>query len=280
MANHSFIVGDAGGTGTQWRIVKDGNISQFETVGFNAYTHSIEELKESIKDTFGREIVLDIPTYLYAAGIDTDNQAMVAKASLADLFGKNVSTHNDLLGVARSLCGKEAGNVCIIGTGANACFYDGELVNKVSASLGYVLGDEASGAYLGKKLLKGIFRNQLSSEIIEAFQNQYGITSHEVIQRIYDQPRPNHFLASFAPFIFEHRNRLDIYELVSSSINDFFDAFFFETRHAEMPFHFSGSIAFHFSDLLREVGTDRGFIIKNIVQSPISGLVLYHQQYD
>lgn len=280
MANQTFVIGDAGGSGTQWRLVNEGNISQFETVGYNAYTHSIDDLVQNIRDTFGNKIPSNVPTHFYAAGIDTNEQAVKIKEALSVLFGEEVHPQNDLIGVARSLCGKTEGNVCILGTGANACFYNGKEVNKVGASLGYVLGDEGSGANLGKKLLKVIFRNQINPPLVEAFQKQYNLTSHQVIQRIYDQPRPNHFLASFAPFIFENRNHPDVYEIIRANFHEFFDAFYFESSHLKTPFFFSGSIAFHFSDVLRQVGADRGIVIKNIVQSPISGLVLYHQQYD
>lgn len=280
MDNRCFIVGDAGGTGTQWRVVNGTDIKQFETIGFNAYTHNLDDLKESIHQIFGEEIVTNIPTFFYAAGVDTVEQKKSITTFLSGIFGKNVFVENDLVGVARALCGKDEGSVCILGTGANACFYDGANVNKVSASLGYVLGDEGSGAYLGKKLMTGVFRKQFSKNIIEAFQNEYNLTSHEVIQRIYHEPRPNHFLASFAAFIFKNKNHPEIFQLILKSFHDFFEAFFPVKDHFDKPFHFSGSIAFHFSDILREVGSEQGVYIKNIVQSPIAGLVLYHQKYD
>ncbi|WP_370089744.1 N-acetylglucosamine kinase [Ekhidna sp.] len=280
MSNQSFIVGDAGGTSTQWRVVENGKIHQFETIGFNAYTHNIDDLKFSIKQTLGEKITKDTPTYFYAAGVDTKQQAQKVTTDLSEIFGDNMYVDNDLVGVARSLCGREAGNVCIIGTGSNACYYDGINVNKVSASLGYVLGDEGSGAFLGKKLMMGVFREQFSKDIIDAFQNEFGLTSHEVIQRIYHQPRPNHFLASFSHFIHQHRNHPEIYKMIEGAFVSFFEAFFFKNPHKDEPYYFSGSIAYYFSDILRQVGNDQGFLIKNIVQSPISGLVLYHQQYD
>ncbi len=280
MTSKTFIVGDAGGTGTQWRLVNGGTITQHETTGFNAYTHDINDLKQSISETFGNEISLNVPTFFYAAGIDTEEQERDVKLALEEVFGKNVYATNDLVGVARSLCGKEKGNVCILGTGANACFYDGASVQNVGASLGYVLGDEGSGAHLGKKLLRAVFRNQVASEIIVAFQDRFNLSSHQAIQRIYNQPKPNHFLASFAPFIFDHKNHPDIHHMIRENFTDFFEAFFFENNHSETTFYFSGSVAFHFSDILRQVGSERGIIIKNIIQSPISGLVLYHQQYD
>lgn len=278
--NKSFIVGDAGGTSTQWRVVKNGVIQQFETIGFNAYTHNIEDLKTSIQQTFGNQISKDDPVFLYAAGIDTREQASETANSLKEVLGDQLEITNDLVGVARSLCGKEPGNVCILGTGSNACYYDGISVNKVSASLGYVLGDEGSGAYMGKKLMMGVFRDHFSKEIIDQFQNEFHLSSHEAIQRIYHQPRPNHFLASFAEFIHRNRNHPEIHQLIISAFNDFFEAFFLKNSHPDIPFYFSGSIAYFFSDILRQVGSEKEFGIKTIVQSPISGLVLYHQKYD
>ncbi|MEQ8629410.1 hypothetical protein [Ekhidna sp.] len=275
----SFIVGDAGGTSTQWRVVKGENIQQFETIGFNAYTHNVNDLKTSISQTFGKEIEKEVPVYFYAAGVDTDEQTEEVKKELSEVFDNNIQIENDLLGVARGLCGKEEGNVCILGTGANACFYNGHGVNKVSASLGYVLGDEGSGAYLGKKMMTKIFRGQFSEEIITRFQDKFELTSHQVIQQIYHQPKPNHFLASFAKFIYDNRNHPEIHQLITQSFNDFFDAFFHSFEYHSLPFHFSGSIAYYFSDILREVGNERGFLIRNVVQSPIAGLVLYHQKH-
>ncbi len=274
-----LIVGDAGGTSTQWRVIEGDNILQYETIGFNAYTHSIEDFKASIVDTFGEKITKNNLTYLYAAGIETPEQSIEISSSMQDVFGKNLLVKNDLLGVTRSLCGKESSNVCILGTGSNACVYDGKQVKKVGASLGYILGDEGSGAYLGKIFLTGIYRNKFSKKIIDAFINEFHLPSHEMIQHLYHQPKPNHFLASFSPFIYKHRNELEIYTMVFQSFMDFFKVFFGEQILTKLPFHFSGSIAWFFSDILKEVGNKKGVVIKKIVQSPISGLALYHQKY-
>ncbi len=276
---NSFIVGDAGGTGTQWRVVRGGEILQFETIGFNAYTHNLDDLKTNIQQVFGDFIDKDSPKYIYAAGVDTIQQKEEVTTQLGSIFHANVMIENDLVGVARSLCGKEQGNVCILGTGSNACYYDGESVNKVSASLGYVLGDEGSGADLGKKLMMGVFRGRFASEIVTEFQDRFQLTSYDAIQKIYHQPRPNHFLASFAKFVHEHRSHPDIYQMICGVFENFFDAFFFDSSAKEVPFYFSGSIAWHFSDILGDVAKKQGLHIRHIAQSPISGLVLYHQQY-
>jgi len=277
--SNSFIVGDAGGTGTQWRVVINDQIHQFETIGFNAYTHNLDDLNTDIKQVFGQLVDQDIPKYFYAAGVDTPDQQKEVTNALLEVFQANLNVENDLVGVARSLCGKEPGNVCILGTGSNACYYDGEKVNKVSASLGYVLGDEGSGAHLGKRLMMGVFRGRFAKEIVDEFQETFKLSSHQVIQRIYHQPKPNHFLASFAEFVHEHKNHPDIYQMIFEVFEGFYNAFFFKPSSKDLPVYFSGSIAWHFSDILREVSSKHGFLIKNIAKSPVAGLVLYHQQY-
>lgn len=276
MKEHAFIVGDAGGTSTQWRIVRGEVISQFSTVGFNAYTHKVDDLIRDIYDRIGAELSGITHVYLYAAGVDVLSQKKETEEKLSSVFDAKPQVENDLLGVARSLCGTSEGNVCILGTGANACYYDGETVDKVGASLGYILGDEGSGAYLGKKMLAKIFRGQIDKSIVKMFNDNFNLTSHNVIEILYNQPKPNHFLASFANFIASHKNHPDVYEMIYGAFQDFFNAFF--PKGSNQAFHFSGSIAYYFSDILRQVGSDSGIRIKNVVESPIAGLVLYHKE--
>ena len=274
----SFIVGDAGGTSTQWRVVIDGEIHQVETIGFNAYTHSLSDFESDIKSKLSFALDRSIKVHLYAAGVDTPDQKNEVEAYLLSTFIE-IEVENDLVGVARSLCGNNPGYVGILGTGSNACFYNGQKVDKVSASLGYILGDEGSGAYLGKKLIQGIYRGMLSAEIIDQFNSEFNITLHEIIQRLYTEPKPNYFLASFSKFIRGRMNDRGVYHLVYDSFIDFFRAFFHKKTH-DLPVHFSGSIAFYYSNILRQVGQDLNFTIGNIVKSPIAGLVLYHQSND
>lgn len=279
MDESRLIIGDAGGTGTQWRVVSGANILQLESSGFNAYIHSIKDFQKEVKTVFKEHITSVSKVYLYAAGVDTAKQKEEVEAALQEVFNASVVVENDLLGVARSLCGREPGNVCILGTGANACYYDGSGVNKVSASLGYVLGDEGSGAYIGKKLLKGIFRNRFSNEITEAFHDTYKVTSYDVIQAINHGEAPNHYLGSFAKFAHEWRNHPEVYPMLVEAFEDFFNAFLYQPSSKSHSCYFSGSIAWHFADILREVASNTGHYIKHISQSPISGLLIYHQKY-
>lgn len=272
-----FLIGDAGGTGTQWRLVLPEGIHQFETVGFNSYTHDLQDFKTSIIQSIGSDFQKTYPVYLYASGVATKEQKVELKHGLREILGDFIHVENDLVGVARGLCLNQSGNACILGTGSNACYYNGTKVSTVSASLGYVLGDEGSGAYLGAKLIMRVFREQLSEDITQEFHQQYNLTSHDVIQRIYHKPRPNEYLASFAPFLSSHKNHPEIYQLIYDAFTSFFKAFFFKKKHLDVPFHFSGSIAYYFADILRQVATDLGYNTGKIVASPIAGLVLYHQ---
>jgi len=272
----SFIVADAGGTSTEWRVVLGGEVHEYETIGFNAYTHDLDDLKTSIRQMLGLEFS-HIPVFIYAAGVDTEEQKRVVAGSLSEIFKNDLLVENDLVGVARAIFGKSEGNACILGTGSNACYYNGKKVNRVSASLGYVLGDEGSGAYLGKKLMMGVFRKHFSAELIKAFQREYNLTSYDVIQHIYHRPRPNNYLSSFAKFILQHKSHPEIYGMIKKSFEDFFEAFFRDMEDTTVPFGFSGSIAWYFSEILTEVASERGHCIQKIIQSPIAALVHYHQ---
>ncbi len=272
----SFVVGDAGGSSTDWRVLRKGKIEHYKTAGFNAFTHKIETLIEEIKKVFDPKI-FKLPIYFYAAGIHSESQKSVVEKALAEIFTSKIFVEHDMIGVARAVSGRLAGYVGILGTGANACYYDGKSVTSLSYSFGYVLGDEGSGAYLGKKLIQGVFRGNLDQKVVAKFEARYQLSADEVIQRIYDKPKPNHFLASFSDFIFSNRSNPDIYNLVKTSFEEYFDAFFGTIKNKNIPLNFAGSIAWHFSDILRDVAIEKGFILKTVVQSPIARLALYHQ---
>lgn len=270
----SILIGDAGGSKTDWRLIKDDQITQYSTVGFNAFTHSISAFKESISENIDERQIDQL--FLYCAGADTDDQRNEVARELSEIFKSEIKVENDLLGAARATCGHEKGYACILGTGANASYYDGNQMEKVSASLGYVLGDEGSGAYLGRKLLKGIYRNQLSAEVISSFMDEFALPVDEAIRSIYGAEKPNQYLATFVPFILSQKADGSIYQLITEAFSEFFKEFL-SSADKNLKVHFSGSVAYHFSDILRQVASDLNYIIGTIIDSPISGLVLYHK---
>jgi len=269
--SNRILVGDAGGTSTSWRFIDGNKIEQYNSGGFNYTTHSLLNFRKEIEALH----IKPVRTYLYIAGADTPDQRKIIEQELEEVLGK-VKVENDLLGAARSVLGSEEGYICILGTGSNASYYDGTEVQKVSASLGYLLGDEGSGAYMGKQLLKGMFRNQFDLDIINAFKDYHQLSIADTIKHIYDQEKPNIYLASFSRFIGEHKDHPQIYQLIYESFKTFFSEFFGE-RKIDLPIHFVGSIAHHYSGILRQVGADLNFTISSIVDSPIAGLALYHK---
>jgi len=182
-----------------------------------------------------------------------------------------------LLGAARSLCQHEAGIACILGTGSNSCFYDGsQIVNNISP-LGFILGDEGSGAVMGKKLVADVLKKQLPEHIIHAFFETYSFTLAEIVHAVYRQAFPNRFLAQFTRFLAQHIQEPEIEHLVVHSFNEFISRNVLQYPEArQMPIYFTGSVAFHFSDQVKQSLANYGLSLAGIVKNPIEQLVAYH----
>lgn len=178
---------------------------------------------------------------------------------------------SDLLGACRLLCPAQNGIVAILGTGASACLYDGTAITRQAPSLGYLLGDEGSGTYLGKKFIQRYLRGELPASIEDNFQSSTGIDKAEVIRRLYREPAPNRFLASFARYLGENRDILYLHDLLTEAFNDFFQ---YQIRPLQLYniyiWHLMGSVAYHFRDILGEVAHEHGCTLGNIASSPLN----------
>lgn len=268
------MIGDAGGTKTAWRLIHDDGVESYSSVGFNAFTHSLNDFRESIQRT--NEILKADEVHIYCAGADTDEQKEQIANDLAKVFSVKPAVENDLLGAARATCQRSKGYICILGTGANASYYNGSNVEKVSASLGYIMGDEGSGAYLGKRFLRSVYRGWFDTMITSRFQDQFKLPVDKAISELYNADHPNKYLASFVPFIADLQHEPQVSQLIQDSFRDFFIGFF-KNQKVEEPLHFVGSIAFHFSEFLNQVANDLNYQLGNIVKSPMDGLVSFHQ---
>jgi len=192
------------------------------------------------------------------------------------LDAKTIEVHSDILAAARGLSGRNAGIVCILGTGSNSCFYDGEKVLANVSPLGFILGDEGSGAVLGKLLVGDILKNQMPEGLKEKFLQQFDLTPAMIIERVYRQPFPNRFLASLSPFLEQNIELSEIRALVLNAFKAFLNRNVKQYDYHRHPVHFIGSIAFYYKDLLEEAIRECGMQLGTIVQSPMEGLVLYH----
>ena len=187
-----------------------------------------------------------------------------------------IQVESDLLGAARALCGKQPGIACILGTGANSCLYDGQNITAHVPPLGFILGDEGSGAVLGKTLLGNLFKGIFPQQMRDEFEQEYGLTEADVIDRVYRQPQPNRFLASLVPFISRHRQHPQVHEMLVEAFRQFLSRNVRAYGHAELPVNLVGGIAFSFGEELAEAACAEGMKIGRVLRGPIQEMVAYH----
>lgn len=269
-----ILIADSGSTKCTWILDSPGETRRIRTIGINAIQHTREQIRsvlEQLPALGGVESV-----YFYGAGCGPalPEASEKLRSELASKFPKaDVHVESDLQAAALALYGRGEGIACILGTGANSCHCRrGEILQNVPP-LGYVLGDEGSGAVLGRNLVNGIFKGHIP--LREEFLEAHGLTYEEIIRRVYREPYANRFLASFAPFILAHTDRPEIRGMVAASFRDFARRNL-SCYPAGLPVSFVGGIAGHFAQLLRETLAEEGYKVEKIVESPAEGLLEYH----
>lgn len=276
-----IIIADSGGSKIDWRLLKkDGQIKQAHTSGFNPYYQPVDDLEKSIDMLMPQADEEVNKIFFYGAGVSSEKNQIVIKDAFKRHFAKaHTEVGWDLLAAARALCGNEPGIACIMGTGSNSCLYDGEKITYVVANLGWILADEGSGTSIGKKFLVDYLRLKQPAHIAAAFKERFPFTREEFLEKVYQHERPSAFLASFTKFISEHLKDPYCYKLVYDSFALFYDEVVMRyENYQNYKVHFVGSIAFYFSDILRQVASDKGVTVKNIMEGPIAGLTLFHKK--
>ena len=289
-----ILIADSGSTKTDWILVaSDGTQTELHTDGINP----ARDARDIIYNVLYHDLLTQIPSdisceelsragcqgsegavYFYGAGcIEPFSQTV--RSVLKDLFPCcKVEVESDLLGAARALCGHEPGIACILGTGSNSCLYDGRDIIMHTPPLGYILGDEGSGSFLGKVLVNRLFKGVLPDELKQAFCNKYDMELPGIIEHVYRQPSANRFLASLVPFIVEHRNHPSIHDLLVDAFRQFLVRNVAIYGHKEMPIHCVGGIAYQFADELCEAAASEGMQMGRIMLRPIQSIVQYHLQ--
>lgn len=278
-----ILIADSGSTKTDWCVLENGKpFFRIKTAGMNPFFQTekemVSELREHLLPHLKPEQIEEV--HFYGAGCIPEKSPFVGRV-LKSVLGISAGVESDLLGAARSLCGHQAGIACILGTGSNSCFYDGKTIVSNVPPLGYVLGDEGGGAYLGRCLVREYLRGSLSIKCEEAFRDTYGLGKAEILDRVYKQPFPNRFLAGFAAFLPPYIGE-DGENSLRSAVRDCFSDFF---RHCvkrydyeKQAVHAIGSIAWYFREMIQQVADQEGITIGLICQSPMEGLVKYHTQ--
>jgi len=276
-----ILLADSGSTKTDWRLIlDDGETHAFRTRGFNPnYQDSQEiskelrqELMPSLKDHLAENI------YFYGAGCSSNEKQSIVRSALQDYFpNSKIEVQSDLIGAARALCGRQQGIACILGTGSGSCSWDGHKITEQIPSLGFILGDEGSGAWLGKKLITAFLRSKLPPKIHNDLKNSFHINKEEILNRINMEEIPSRYLAAFAKFYSAHLDDPYIFELAYKSFTDFAENYIIRYQgFRTKPVHFIGSIAFHNKIILEQVAQNMNFKIEKIISNPIDGLIQYH----
>lgn len=275
------LIADSGATKCEWRLILDGKNKTIHTQGISPYFLTGSQIlallnKELVPKLKNAEIS---SIHFYGTGLSNKANAAVIKKVLKTLFPKAfVEVQTDLLAAARALCGKKKGIACILGTGSNSCFYDGRKIVKNSPGLGYVLGDEGSGAYLGKKVVQYYLYNTFDEELIARFDKRFQVAPVEILDHVYKQPLANRYLASFAIFLAENRGHYMIENIIEDGLNDFFFTHLYKYRESwTHPIHFIGSIAYGFRDVLKELCNTYELELGNVIKAPMQGLLAYHR---
>lgn len=276
-----MLIADSGSTKTHWCIAENSvAIKHIYSKGINPFYQTEEEIIQEIRLSLIPELAeFSInQIYFYGAGCSFPDKKLLVQNALGYFFKDTmIEVQSDLLAAARSLFGKEKGIACILGTGSNSCYYNGsEIVDNVSP-LGFILGDEGSGAVLGKTLVADILKNQLAPELKTKFLTQYNIVPAEILENVYKKPFPNRFLASFSKFLYENIENTSIHNIVYNSFSAFVKRNLLQYDIANNKVSCIGSVGYFFKDILTEIAKENKITIDKVVQSPMEGLLEYHK---
>ena len=272
------LIADSGSTKTDWCI---GETTIIQTTGINPFHQSVETIRKIISNELLPQLTEEVPidsVHFYGAGCTPEKSISVKEALEVYFPQAYIEVNSDLLGAARALCGKKPGIACILGTGSNSCFYDGERIVSNISPLGYILGDEGSGAVLGKRLAGDCLKKQLPEEICQSFLTTFALTPTDIIEKTYRQPQANRFLASLPPFLSAHREIPEIHLLLVSSFTDFFRRNIMQYDYKYHTVHFAGSIGWYFQEEVREAAKNLNIQTGLFIKNPISELVKYHHR--
>jgi N-acetylglucosamine kinase-like BadF-type ATPase len=273
-----MLIADSGSTKTDWAWIENGTIvHRVTTAGINPVHQGEEDIEKVVEQLFPRKNTSLKWVFFYGAGCIPEKKGVVEKV-LRKVFpdADRIEVESDLLGAARAVCQHQEGLACILGTGSNSCLYDGEKIVGNIPPLGYILGDEGSGAVLGKLFLNALLKGALPDGMKEDFLQSSGLSYPEIIQRVYRQPMANRFLASTSLYISEHLDVPELRELVKQNFRDFFHKNIAQYGRHDLPVGAIGSIAYHYRDLLQEVAEEEGYKLSTVAKSPMEGLVTYH----
>ncbi len=275
------LIADSGSTKTDWVLIREKKKeASFQTTGINPYFKSGEQIFCEVRPVFHRYIEPETIKRVdfYGAGCSSHEKTEIVKNAFKRIFPEaDIFVGHDMLAAARALLGNKPGIACILGTGSNSCFYDGKKITESLFSLGYMFGDEGSGAHIGKTFIKKYLKKKIPVELQKEFEKKYNITDEEILNHVYKKPNPNKYLASFTHFIRENSN----HPYVKNHVEQCFDEFIREqvsefTNHRSYTLNCTGSIAFYFKKNLINALRKHEINPGKIIRSPMDDLIKFH----
>ena len=275
------LIADSGATKCEWCLITNGKKKTINTQGISPYFLSLEqiiillqqELLPKMKDVVVNEV------YYYGTGLSNIHNVKIMKTALKKLFPKAIiEANHDLLAAARALCGNQKGIACILGTGSNSCYYNGKKIIKNSPGLGYILGDEGSGAYLGKKVVQYYLYKTFDEELMTRFEKYFNTDKTEILENVYKKPLANRYLAAYTKFLADNRGHYMIENIIEDGLNDFYFNHLYKYRESWiLPINFVGSVAFGFKDVLKDLCNTYELELGIVLKKPMEGLIDYHK---
>lgn len=274
-----ILIAESSTTRTEWSLIDGGDVLEHAfTSGLNPFFKTRREISHSIR--------LELPpeffkrrwghVYFYGAGCSGPEKNKIIESSLVAQFKSPATVNSDLLGAARGLLVREPGLACILGTGSNSCMYDGKDIVKNVPALGFILGDEGSGAALGRVFLGDALKGLAPRELTEAFFEKYKVTRAEVLDAVLNNPAATRNLRHYSFFLSEHLDNPYVHEMIAREFRRFFVRNVSQYDYKNYPVNFVGAIATTYSEILLEVAHDFGATVKKILLSSMPGLVAYH----
>lgn len=276
------LIADSGSTKTEWCLLTGNKKKKFFTQGLSPYFLNQDQIVAVLEAGMTKKVKKDgvDEIHFYGTGCKSAENKRTVNKALRRAFGTaTITVEDDLTGAAKSLCGRDSGIACILGTGSNSCYYNGKKIAKNSPGLGFILGDEGSGAVLGKTVVQHYLYDLMDDILKAKFEKKFNTTSVEILNAVYKKPLPNRYLASFVPFLAENRGNYMVENILEDGINQFFYTHLLRYKEiTSCPVHFVGGIAHGFEDIILSLCRGYEFQVGNIYKTPMEGLVEYHNQ--
>lgn len=277
-----LLIADSGSTKTEWKITDSGvQLESLFSSGINPYFINSEQIALTLEKEVPRLKGMHFEKiFFYGTGCNSEAKEKIIKDALQGFMNpENIFIGSDLLGAARALCQDDPGIACIIGTGSNSCYYDGEKIVSNVAPLGYILGDEGGAAVIGRKLISAVLKKQVSQPIIDRFYQAYKTNRTEILEHVYTMPFPNRYLGNFAKFISANIEMPELQEIVELSFDEFIKRNILQYPESSLyQIHFTGSIAWHFRPFLEKLLVRNNLQPGKIILYPMPELVKYHNK--